>query len=88
LNVCFLLPKLITFFNVALWAVVNNAGIVKYGFMEWMGTETVKKMFDVNTIGPVTVTKAFLPLLKISHGRVVIVSSLAGTHVQSSNCIF
>ena len=78
----FLPPKLITFFTVALWAVVNNAGIAKTGFMEWMDTETAKKMFDVNSIGPLTVTNAFLPLLKISHGRVVIVSSLAGMHMK------
>jgi NAD(P)-dependent dehydrogenase (short-subunit alcohol dehydrogenase family) len=39
-------------------------------------------MFDVNSIGPLTVTNAFLPLLKISHGRVVIVSSLAGMHMK------
>jgi NAD(P)-dependent dehydrogenase (short-subunit alcohol dehydrogenase family) len=64
--------------NKTLWAVVNNAGIFKLGFMEWMDTETVKKVFEVNAIGPVTVTNAFLPLLKISHGRVIIVSSLLG----------
>jgi hypothetical protein len=45
-------------------------------------------MFEVNAIGPVTVTNAFLPLLKISHGRLVIVSSLAGMHIQNSNCVF
>jgi len=84
----FLLPKLITLFIVALWAVVNNAGISKPGFMEWMDTETVKKVFEINAIGPVTVTNAFLPLLKISHGRVVVVSSVAGMHTQSSHCIF
>jgi len=56
--------------------------------MEWMDTETVKKVFEVNAIGPVTVTNAFLPLLRISHGRVVVVSSLAGMHTQSSHCIF
>jgi len=84
----FLLPKLITFFTVALWAVVNNAGILKLGFMEWMDTETVKKIFEVNAIGPVTETNAFLPLLKISHGRVVVVSSVTGKHTQSCHCIF
>jgi len=84
----FLLPKLITFFIVALWAVVNNAGIFKLGFMEWMDTETVKKVFEVNAIGPVTVTNAFLPLLKISHGRVIIVSSLLGMQTESCHCIF
>jgi len=46
--------------------------------MEWMDTETIKKIFEVNAIGPVTVTNAFLPLLKISHGRVIVVSSAAG----------
>jgi NAD(P)-dependent dehydrogenase (short-subunit alcohol dehydrogenase family) len=56
--------------------------------MEWMDTETVKNVLEVNAIGPVTVTKAFLPLLKISHGRVVIVSSLAGMHIKISHCIF
>jgi NAD(P)-dependent dehydrogenase (short-subunit alcohol dehydrogenase family) len=40
-------------------------------------------MFDVNSIGPLTVTNAFLPLLKISHGRVVIVSSVAGMHIKA-----
>jgi NAD(P)-dependent dehydrogenase (short-subunit alcohol dehydrogenase family) len=83
-----LLPKLIFFLVVALWAVVNNAGIAKVGFMEWMDTESAKKVFEVNTIGPVTITNAFLPLLRISHGRVVIVSSVAGMRIQSSHCIF
>ena len=77
----FVTPKLTTFFIVALWAVVNNAGIAKPGFMEWIDTETAKKVLEVNAIGTVTVTNAFLPLLKISHGRVVIVSSLLGMHI-------
>nr|AGM32830.1 Rossmann-fold NAD(P)(+)-binding protein [Coptotermes formosanus] len=46
--------------------------------MEWMDTKTAKKIFEVNAIGPLTVTNAFLPLLRISSGRVVIVSSAAG----------
>lgn len=61
-----------------LWAVVNNAGIAKVGLMEWMDTKTAKKIFEVNAIGPVTVTNAFLPLLRISRGRVVIISSVTG----------
>jgi len=83
----FLLSNLITFFTVALWAVVNNAGISKTGLLEWMDTETARKVVEVNAIGPLAVTNAFLPLLKISHGRVVIVSSLAGMHIQSSHYI-
>ena len=84
----FVYSKINNFFIVALWAVVNNAGIAKPGFMEWIDTETAKKVLEVNAIGPVTVTNAFLPLLRISHGRVVIVSSVFGMHLQSSHCIF
>jgi NAD(P)-dependent dehydrogenase (short-subunit alcohol dehydrogenase family) len=62
---------------------VNNAGIGTIGEMEWMNIDTVKKVFDVNTFGPVRVTTAFLPLLRISRGRVVIVSSMTGMSVQS-----
>jgi NAD(P)-dependent dehydrogenase (short-subunit alcohol dehydrogenase family) len=80
--------KLITFFIVALWAVVNNAGISKGGLMEWMDKDNAKKTFEVNAIGPLTVTNAFLPLLRISHGRVIIVSSLAGMHIKTSHRIF
>jgi 3-hydroxybutyrate dehydrogenase len=61
---------------------VNNAGIATLGNMEWMSLQTVKRVFDVNTFGPVAVTNAFLPLLRKSRGRVVIISSLAGMYVQ------
>jgi NAD(P)-dependent dehydrogenase (short-subunit alcohol dehydrogenase family) len=84
----FLLPKLVIFLIVVLWAVVNNAGIIKAGLMEWMDTDNAKKIFEVNAIGPLTVTNAFLPLLRISHGRVVIVSSASGMHIQISHCVF
>ena len=35
-------------------------------------------MHEVNTLGTVRVTKAFLPLLRESQGRVVCVASMAG----------
>jgi short-subunit dehydrogenase len=56
--------------------------------MEWMDTESAKKIFEVYAIGLMTVTNAFLPPLKISHGRVVIVSSVAGMHIKINHCIF
>ena len=37
-----------------------------------------QQMLDVNTLGPVRVTKAFLPLLREAEGRVVVVASVAG----------
>lgn len=38
----------------------------------------IKKIIDVNTVGVIAVTKSFLPLLRCSKGRVVVVSSPLG----------
>ncbi|KAK7789422.1 hypothetical protein R5R35_011230 [Gryllus longicercus] len=64
-----------------LWAVVNNAGVLGVGEAEWMEMEDVKKCMDVNAFGQVRVTKAFLPLLKKSKGRVININSQASTIV-------
>lgn len=58
-----------------LWAVVANAGIPNSGLIEWMTMESIVRVFDVNVFGVVRVAKKFLPLLKRSKGRVVIVTS-------------
>ncbi|KAH7940078.1 hypothetical protein HPB52_021027 [Rhipicephalus sanguineus] len=59
-----------------LWAVVANAGIPNSGLIEWMTMESIVRVFDVNVFGVVRVAKKFLPLLKRSKGRVVIVTSV------------
>lgn len=61
-----------------LWAVVNNAGIGIIGEAEFLSLKSIQKQTDVNCFGVIRVTKAFLPLLKKSKGRIVIVSSLVG----------
>jgi len=61
-----------------LWAVVNNAGIAVFCEIEWCSVQEFMKIMDVNVFGIVRVTKAFLPLLRQSEGRVVNVASLAG----------
>ncbi|XP_055936463.1 dehydrogenase/reductase SDR family member 9-like [Argiope bruennichi] len=61
-----------------LWAIVNNAGIFKGFSMEMSTLDDFKDVFDVNLMGVVRVTKAFLPLLKKSKGRIVNVTSLGG----------
>ena len=61
-----------------LWAVVNNAGISFPGFIEWQTVEEMTKVVDVNVWGMVSITKAFLPLLKQTKGRVVNVASCLG----------
>lgn len=63
-----------------LWAVVNNAGLAMIAEIEWCSVDSFQKILDVNVLGVVRVTKAFLPLLRHSKGRVINVSSLAGIH--------
>ncbi|KAK3699873.1 hypothetical protein QZH41_005306 [Actinostola sp. cb2023] len=62
----------------SLWSVVNNAGIARIGPVEWISLEDFKDCADVNLWGMIDVTKTFLPLLKMTKGRVVNVISIAG----------
>jgi len=44
--------------------VVNNAGIGSTGYLEGFSMEQVKRMFDVNTLGPLRVNRAVLPHMR------------------------
>jgi short-subunit dehydrogenase len=57
---------------------VNNAGIAVSGPVEYLPIEEVRKQLEVNFIGQVAVTQAFLPLLRRSRGRVVNIGSVGG----------
>ncbi|GFY56986.1 estradiol 17-beta-dehydrogenase 2 [Trichonephila inaurata madagascariensis] len=61
-----------------LWAIVNNAGVQKGFTAELTSMKDFYDTLEVNAFGPVRVTKAFLPLLRQSRGRVVNLTSLAG----------
>lgn len=62
-----------------LWAVVNNAGIAVVGCIDWMSMDIISKMMNVNYLGMVSITKAFLPLLKqTKYSRIINISSMAG----------
>ncbi|KAL3195136.1 hypothetical protein MRX96_045756 [Rhipicephalus microplus] len=61
-----------------LWAVVANAGIGTMGYIEWQPLSRVRSVFDVNTFGVLSVSATFLPLLKKSGGRLVLISSILG----------
>ncbi|KAI2796253.1 hypothetical protein BLOT_015959 [Blomia tropicalis] len=67
--------------NFGLWAVVNNAGILSLLEIEFGNMKPFTQQMEVNCMGVVRVTKAFLPLIrrnKFCRGRVVNVASLAG----------
>lgn len=56
-------------------AVVNNAGVIVQGPQELVPDDELRRQFEVNTFGPVTVTRHCLPLLRAGRGRVVNLSA-------------
>jgi NAD(P)-dependent dehydrogenase (short-subunit alcohol dehydrogenase family) len=61
-----------------LGALINNAGIARGGPLEFLGLAELRQQFEVNVIGQVAVTQAFLPLLRQGQGRVINISSISG----------
>ena len=62
-----------------LYGLVNNAGgLVTSGPVEWSSVSTDIAQMDLNFFGTVRVTKASLPFLRASRGRIVNVSSILG----------
>lgn len=57
---------------------VNNAGIGGGGPLEVVALGELRKVFEVNVIGPVAMTQALLPLLRQGRGRIVNIGSIAG----------
>jgi NAD(P)-dependent dehydrogenase (short-subunit alcohol dehydrogenase family) len=57
---------------------VNNAGIVVAGPLEILPLEEIRRQLEVNVVGQIAVTQAFLPLLRKAQGRVVNIGSLNG----------
>jgi NAD(P)-dependent dehydrogenase (short-subunit alcohol dehydrogenase family) len=64
--------------DAGLSGLVNNAGIAVPGPLELVPIETWRRQFEVNVLGQVAVTQAFLPLLRKGQGRIVNISSVAG----------
>jgi NAD(P)-dependent dehydrogenase (short-subunit alcohol dehydrogenase family) len=61
---------------------VNNAGIVTGGPLEFVPLDELRRQLEVNTVGPVAVIQHFLPLVRRGRGRVVFVSSIGGRFSQ------
>ncbi|KAI9099249.1 hypothetical protein DFS34DRAFT_616898 [Phlyctochytrium arcticum] len=58
--------------------VVNVAGIIMLAPLEIADDQELQRQFDVNFFGVMSVTKAFLPLLRASRGRIINIGSAAG----------
>jgi len=61
-----------------LHGLVNNAGVASVGPMATMSMDEIELTLQVNLYGPVRVTRAFLPLLLESKGRVTTIGSISG----------
>jgi NAD(P)-dependent dehydrogenase (short-subunit alcohol dehydrogenase family) len=62
--------------------ILNNAGIGIGGPLEALDLDDFRKTIEVNTTSQLAVTKAFLPLLRRSKGRVVNMTSIGGRVAQ------
>jgi NAD(P)-dependent dehydrogenase (short-subunit alcohol dehydrogenase family) len=57
---------------------VDNAGIAIAAPLELVPVDELRHQLEVNVIGQVAVTQAFLPALRRSRGRIVLVGSIGG----------
>jgi NAD(P)-dependent dehydrogenase (short-subunit alcohol dehydrogenase family) len=61
-----------------LWGLLNNAGITVNGPLEHVDLDGLRRQLEVNVVGQVAVTQAFIPLLRRARGRIVNIGSVAG----------
>jgi NAD(P)-dependent dehydrogenase (short-subunit alcohol dehydrogenase family) len=59
-------------------ALVNNAGIVAAGPLEYLPIPELRKQLEINVVGQLAVTQAVLPLLRRATGRIIMISSISG----------
>jgi NAD(P)-dependent dehydrogenase (short-subunit alcohol dehydrogenase family) len=61
-----------------LTGLVNDAGIAVAAPLEFLPIPELRRQLEVNVIGQVAVTQAFLPLIRKGHGRIVNIGSISG----------
>jgi len=57
---------------------VNNAGVGGGGPIEFMDLDEIRNVLEVNLVGQIAVTQAFLPLLRRAKGTIVFIASIGG----------
>src|SRR5918998_1042459 len=57
---------------------VNNAGIAVAAPLEFLPIDRLRQQLEINLVGQIAVTQAFLPALRRGRGRIVNVSSIGG----------
>lgn len=64
--------------SIPFYALINNAGISRKAPVEFHLIEDAERMFATNFFGALRMTQLYLPLLRESKGRIVMISSVAG----------
>ena len=68
---------------------VNNAGIGHMGYVQMIKSEQLKRIFEVNTIAPILLSRMAIPLMrKNRYGRIINISSTAAEEVYTGNAIY
>jgi NAD(P)-dependent dehydrogenase (short-subunit alcohol dehydrogenase family) len=57
---------------------VNNAGVGGGGPIEFMPLDELRRTLEINLVGQVAVTQAFIPLLRKAKGTIVFIASIGG----------
>ena len=64
--------------GVGLAGLVNNAGTAVAAPLEFLPLGELRRQLEVNVVGQIAVTQAFLPLLRQGSGRIVNIGSVSG----------
>jgi NAD(P)-dependent dehydrogenase (short-subunit alcohol dehydrogenase family) len=64
--------------DTGLVGLVNNAGVGGGGPIEFMPLDELRRTLEVNLIGQVAVTQAFIPLIRRGKGTIVFIASIGG----------
>ena len=57
---------------------INNAGVGIGGALEVTPLDEIQKLMNINVVGLLAVTKAFIPMLRESKGRIINIGSTSG----------
>ena len=71
-----------------LWGLVNNAGVATRAPVAAVTDDEVDFVFAVNVDGVVRVTRAFIPLIVESKGRIVTTGSIAGIRSSPGGSVY
>jgi len=68
---------------------INCAGIFIDGAIESNNSDLIKKVFEVNSLGPIYITQVLVPILKKQKfGTIININSTAGLHPKAFNSVY